>query len=113
MDPVLPDHGQNGWLNSAAFTNPVAGTFGTCGRNTLRGPWRGTQDVSLVKFFHFTERQNLEFRTEMFNAPNHVILNNPSANWNNSSNAAANASFGKITGAGNMRQIQFALKFNF
>ena len=55
----------------------------------------------------------MEFRTEMFNAPNHVILGNPSASWSNGSSPTPNANFGKITGAGNMRQIQFALKFNF
>ena len=113
VDAVLPNPNQNGWLNPAAFSNTLPGTFGTCGRNTMRGPWRGTQDISVVKLFQFAERRNLEFRMEMFNAPNHVILNNPSANWNNGSSATPNASFGKITGAGNMRQIQFALKFNF
>ncbi len=113
VDPVLPNPNQNGWLNPAAFSNNLPGTFGNCGRNNLRGPWRGTQDVSVVKLFQFAERRNLEFRMEMFNAPNHVILNNPSSNWNNGSSATPNANFGKITGAGNMRQIQFALKFNF
>ncbi len=113
VDTVLPNPGQNGWLNPAAFSNPTAGTFGNCSRNNLRGPWRGTQDVSIVKLFRFTERQNVEFRTEMFNAPNHVILGNPGAGWGNGSNPKPSGNFGKITGAGTMRQIQFALKFNF
>ncbi len=113
VDPVLPNPSQNGWLNPAAFSNPVAGTFGNCGRNPLRGPWRGSQDVSVVKLFRISERRNFEFRTEMFNAPNHVILNNPSSGWGSGSSPIPSSSFGKITGAGNMRQIQFALKFNF
>ena len=51
---------------------------------------------------------------EMFNAPNHVILSNPSASWGNGSSPTPSANFGKITGtSANMRQIQFALKFNF
>ena len=37
VDPVLPNHNQNGWYNPAAFTNTVAGTFGNCGRNNLEG----------------------------------------------------------------------------
>jgi hypothetical protein len=114
VDPVLPDPNQNGWYNPAAFTNTAAGTFGTCSRNNLRGPWRGTEDVSLTKFFPIRETVNLEFRTEMFNAPNHVILGNPSASWGNSSNPTPSANFGKITGTNaSMRQIQFALKLNF
>ena len=113
VDPVLPNHSQNGWFNPAAFSNTPAGTFGNCSRNNLRGPWRGTQDISVIKLFQIAERKNLEFRTEMFNAPNHVVLGNPGAGWGNGSNPTPSATFGRITGAGNMRQIQFALKFNF
>jgi hypothetical protein len=113
VDPVLPNPNQNGWYNPAAFTNTLAGTFGNCSRNNLRGPWRGTQDFSIIKLFPIAERTNLEFRTEMFNAPNHVILNNPTASWSNGASPTPSGNFGKITGAGNMRQIQFALKLNF
>ncbi len=77
VDPVMPNPSQDGWLNPAAFSNTAAGTFGNCSRDNLRGPWRGTQDFSVFKHFPIAERTNLEFRTEMFNAPNHVILNNP------------------------------------
>ncbi len=113
VNPVLPNPSQKGWYNPAAFANTVSGTFGTCGRNTLRGPWRGTQDVSVIKRFPIREAKEVEFRTEMFNAPNHVILGTPGAGWGNGSSPTPSATFGTITGAGNMRQIQFALKFNF
>jgi hypothetical protein len=69
--------------------NPTAGTFGNCGRNTLRGPWRGTQDISVIKFFPISERKNVEFRMEMFNAPNHLVLNvGGQLGWGNGSNPA-------------------------
>ena len=115
VDPVLPNHNQNGWYNPAAFSNPVAATFGNCSRNNLRGPWMGNQDFSLFKFFPVTERRNLEFRMEMFNAPNHVLLNvGGQLSWNNGSNPSPSSTFGRITGTSSaMRQIQFALKFNF
>ena len=115
LDPVLPNNNQNGWLNPAAFSNPVSGTFGNCGRNNLRGPWLGNQDFSVFKFFRIAEGKNLEFRTEMFNAPNHVLLTfGGQAAWNNGSNALPASSFGKITSTSNpQRQIQLALKFNF
>ena len=115
VDPVLPNHGQNGWFNPAAFSNPVAGTFGNCSRNSLRGPWMGNQDVSIFKFFPITEKKNVEFRMEMFNAPNHVLLNvGGQLNWGNGSSPTPTTSFGKITGtSAAMRQIQFALKLNF
>ncbi len=115
VDPVLPNNSQNGWYNPAAFSNPLTATFGNCTRNNLRGPWTGNQDFSVFKFFPITEGRNLEFRMEMFNAPNHVLLTEGGQlSWNNGSNAAPAGNFGKITGtSASMRQIQFALKFNF
>ena len=114
VNPVLPGNNQNGWYNPAAFSNPVAGTFGNCGRNTLRGPWMGNEDFSVIKEFPITEHKNLEFRMEMFNAPNHVELGvGGQLSWNNGSTPTPASTFGKITSANNMRQIQFALKFNF
>ena len=59
VDPVLPNHNQNGWFNPAAFSNPVAGTFGNCGRNNLRGPWLGNQDVSVVQVFPDHRKEEL------------------------------------------------------
>ena len=115
VDPVLPGNNQNGWFNPAAFSNPVAGTFGNCGRNTIRGPWLGNQDFSVIKIFRTSERTNLQFRMEMFNAPNHVELTaSGQLSWNNGSSPAPSTTFGRITGvSAPMRQIQFAMKFNF
>ncbi len=115
VDPVLPGNNQNGWFNPAAFSNPVAGTFGNCGRNTIRGPWLGNQDFSVIKIFRTSERTNLQFRMEMFNAPNHVELTaSGQLSWNNGSSPAPSTTFGRITAvSAPMRQIQFAMKFNF
>jgi hypothetical protein len=87
--------------------------FGNCARNNLIGPKQVNFDFSAIKDFRFTERQALQFRMEMFNAPNHVELGNPATQWG-TSNAQPQATFGTITGTrANMRQIQFALKYNF
>jgi hypothetical protein len=111
---VLPNHNQNGWYNSAAFTNPLAGTYGNCGRDNLRGPRQVNIDLSAIKDFRVNERQALQFRAEFFNAPNHVELGTPGASWGGSTGVAPPANFGQITGTrANMRQIQFALKYNF
>jgi hypothetical protein len=70
-------------------------------------------DFSAIKDFRLAERQTLQFRTEMFNAPNHVELGNPATGWGNS-NVLPQATFGTITSTrASMRQIQFALKYNF
>jgi len=115
VNPILPGNNLNGWYNPAAFSNPVSGTFGNCGRNTLRGPWLGNEDVSIFKFFRLAEGKTLEFRTEMFNAPNHVLLTESGQlSWGNGSSPTPAASFGRITSTSNaMRQIQLALKLSF
>ena len=114
IDPVLPNPNQNGWYNAAAFSNPVAGTFGNCGRDTLRGPKQVNFDFSALKDFRIAEGHALQFRLEMFNAPNHVELGTPGATWGGSSNVAPPSNFGVITSTrASMRQIQMALKYNF
>jgi hypothetical protein len=112
-DQVLPNPTANAYFNPAAFSNTVAGQYGTCARNNLKGPHQVNIDFSTLKGFRFTESKSLEFRMEMFNAPNHVQWGSPSTSWG-SSNVAAPASFGQIRGtAANMRQIQFALRLKF
>lgn len=110
---VLPNPTANAYLNPAAFTNTVAGQFGNCARNNLTGPHQVNIDFSTIKDFRIGEKQAIQFRMEMFNAPNHVQWASPSAAWG-SSNVAPPSSFGQIRGtAAGMRQLQFALKYNF
>ena len=116
ISPVLDNPTADHYLNPAAFANSIAGQYGNCGRNNLRGPKQANVDFSAIKNFRITERQALQFRMEMFNAPNHVEWGNPNANWGNqnAAPAAPSASFGQIRStAARMRQIQFALKYNF
>jgi hypothetical protein len=64
-------------------------------------------------YFRLAERQTLQFGTEMFNPPNHVELGNPATGWAYS-NLLPQATFGTVTSTrASMRQIQFALKYNF
>jgi hypothetical protein len=85
----------------------AAGGFGNTGRNILQGPNQRNVDISLIKYFSFTERTKLEFRSEFFNAFNTVNFQNPD-------NVIASPSYGQIlaTSTG-PRVIQFALKLNF
>jgi hypothetical protein len=105
----------NLYLNPAAFSNTLAGQYGSCARNNLISPKQVNFDVSAIKDFRITERQALQFRMEMFNAPNHVEWGTPNGNWGNqNATGPPAASFGQIRSTvTNMRQIQFALKYNF
>jgi Carboxypeptidase regulatory-like domain len=59
------------FLNPAAFSIPLAGTYGNLGRNALKGPTFKQFDLILNRRFPFGEGRNLEFRTEIFNILNH------------------------------------------
>jgi len=98
------------WLNPAAFQQPAAGTFGNAGKGELRGPNYWTWDMGLMKNFTMTERWKLQFRAEYFNVFNRVNLNDPSAS---TGIASLRSSFGQITGAGDPRIGQLALKVLF
>jgi Carboxypeptidase regulatory-like domain len=116
IDPILPNPTIKAWLNPAAFSNPLVGTYGNCGRNDFRGPRKVNVDFSTIKDFRVTETQALQFRVEMFNAPNHPEWAAPNASWGNSNSGSTTPSgtFGQVRGtAASMRQIQFGLKYNF
>jgi len=68
------------YFDAAAFAIPALGTFGNFGRNVLIGPGSYNLDFALFKGFRFTERQELQYRWEMFNAFNHANLGNPRSN---------------------------------
>jgi hypothetical protein len=89
VSPVIDNPTANRYLNPAAFANSIAGQYGNCGRNNLIGPKQVNIDFSAIKNFRITERQALQFRMEMFNAPNHVQWGNPNANWGNQNAAPA------------------------
>ena len=113
VDPVFPNPTAHAWFNPAAFTNTIVPLFGNCARNNLIGPKQVNFDFSVIKDFRLTEKHALQFRMEMFNAVNHVELGNPATGWG-SSNVLPQATFGTITSTrASMRQIQFALKYNF
>ena len=130
-------------LNPAAFTTPAPGTFGDVSRNFLRGPNFQQFDLILNKKFKFSERTNLEFRTEIFNIFNRANFDVPGSRLNLAlptvscaavctasgtnvqpgaayTQSAAGGTFGLLrqtvvrdVGLGTSRQIQFALRLNF
>lgn len=94
------------YFNIDAFAFNAVGTYGTAGRNIMRGPGDVNVDFGLFKNIPVTERHKMQFRMETFNALNRVNLGNPNAN-------RAAAAFGRITSAGSPRVIQLALKYQF
>jgi hypothetical protein len=122
----------NGYLNPAAFTpapflyygsgpctdttgNTCVTTFGDLGRNIYRGPFEQNWDLSLIKHFALTERQDLRFTVDFFNLWNHTNFANPAVTDIEAylADPASNA-FGKIVNTqGTPRLIQFSLRWAF
>ena len=99
------------WFNLNDFPVPNCpnGCFGNAGKNILEGPGERTADLSLRKYFTVTERVNLEFRAEFFNAFNHPVFSQPDPFITDGPGAAGVITSTVIP----QRQIQFALKLHF
>jgi hypothetical protein len=85
-------------------------TFGNLSRNALRGPGINNWDISILKDIQFTESRYLEFRSEFFNAFNHVQFYSPTLQ---DGTIGGDSLFGQISSDRGPRVIQFALKMYF
>jgi hypothetical protein len=106
LDDVYGNKTVTNYLNPAAFTAPVPGTYGNQVRGSFTGPGDKIVDIAVVRAFRFGT-QRIEARIESFNAFNWFRYGNPGTNLN------APATFGRITNAGAPRVMQFAVKYSF
>ena len=97
------------YFDTSAVSQAQAGTYGTLGRNVLRGPRFGNTDLSIARAFPLGFREGLRvlFRSEFFNLFNHPNLGLPAA-------TIGNSNFGQITSTdGAPRILQLSLKVEF
>ena len=134
VNPFLQSSDGRYFLNPAAFAIPQPGQYGNLGRGALHGPGMSQVDFTVHKQFKLTERTNLEFRGELYNAFNRANFASPPAVLSNAlgagtnqiqpgqsyTSAAAGSAFGVINstvskdvGLGAQRQVQFSLRLNF
>jgi hypothetical protein len=92
--------------DATAFAMPAQFTFGNAPRNLLRGPKFISSDLSLMKNIPVGGDVRVQVRVEIFNVFNNVNYGNPGASF-------GAASFGRITSAGSMRQVQLGGKILF
>ena len=105
--PVTLDHPTIAeWFNTAAFTIPAPGQFGNVGRNTIRGPSQVIGNLSINKTFTFSDGRSIDVRAQSTNFLNMPQLRGLDTNVNS-------PTFGKITSAGPMRNIQILARYNF
>src|SRR5258706_2496406 len=92
--------------DAAASALPAQFTFGTASRNILRGPKFMSTDLSLMKTVPIGGGVRFQFRMEFYNIFNNVNYGNPGSTFG----VPLSASFGRITSAGTMRQVQLGGK---
>ncbi len=113
---------------NSVMVPPVAGTFGTMGRNIFRDSGFKNLDFSLFKNFSFHERFGAQFRAEVFNLFNHPNFANPygaSNGYLGGSDPSSTGTFGfagttpdvaagnPLIGSGSARVVQLGLKLLF
>ena len=99
----MPAHAQ-----CPTFALPAPGTLGNVGSNSVAGPGTWQFDVALSKSVQLRERQRIEFRAEAFNLTNRFRMDISRLTVNLNS-----GTFGQVTGALDLRIMQFALKYFF
>jgi hypothetical protein len=107
----------NRWVNVAAFQRPQPGFLGNAARNSLIGPDLSSVDFSLAKRIRLTglgDRTELDLRVEAFNLFNRTNFDLPTSRRMELFNeTSTRGDVGRITSAGNSREIQFGLKLRF
>jgi hypothetical protein len=110
MSPVPQNQRAGQFWNIAAFdtTSPsLTYLFGNVGRGVLINPGTREWDFLLSKNTVIREGHSLQFRFEAFNIPNHPNWNPPNTD------ATSKTTFGVVTSAKTMRDLQFGLKYVF
>jgi Carboxypeptidase regulatory-like domain len=105
--------GAANYVTKTAFTSPATGTFTTAPPLTIVGPASYELDMALLRDFHVTERQSVQFRWEVFNVPNEAAFTGTSSNGGGNSWTLTSSTFGKFLSAADPRIMQFAMKYNF
>ncbi len=96
------------WFNPACFAQTGPFQYGVGGRNGVREPGIDNVSIGLGKSFLITNRQQLQFRAEAFNAFNHPQFSLPGLTSVN------NKALGVLTGTSrSMRTMQLALRYSF
>ena len=113
MNPVLSNRTASEWFNTAAFKKNAATTGapidGNSGRNMLYGPTYKDVDLAISRDFIFKEHLDLQARADAYNVFNIVSLSNPIGNGL----TVGSSTFGQITSANAMRQLQLGLRLSF
>ncbi len=103
---IRPDYLGGYFLDRASYAAPLAGQWGSAGRDTITGPAQFGLNASLGRVFRLSNRLNLETRVDSTNALNHVTY----TAWNTVVNSTQ---FGLAAAANAMRSMQVTARLRF
>ncbi len=97
------------YFDTGLFESPGRGVFGSAPRNVCCGPGFSGVDLSVHKWFNFTERYKLQYRADFYNLANRAVFANPAL-------GNGRGGFGRVSSilrGSNGRLIQMSLRFEF
>jgi hypothetical protein len=95
------------FFNTAAFSVPAPGTFGSAGRNTITGPGTSVMNLSLTRDINFGQStRGLSIQVLANNVFNDVQFSAIDTNVNS-------PTFGHVVGVRPMRRVQVQTRFRF
>jgi hypothetical protein len=104
------------FFNTACAARPAGrGSYGSIlNGDVFRGPGFNNWDASLFKNFPLREARVLQFRWELYNAPNHAEASavNSTARFT-PAGVQTTAAFGQVTATRPERRMQLSLRFTF
>jgi hypothetical protein len=101
---------------TTGFSLPACGRVGDAGRNNFTGPSGFYSDLAITKNFPIRESINAKFIMNAYNIFNHPVFAFSQNNGANSCVDCPGGNNGKITGlegGTHMRQLEFAVRFEF
>jgi hypothetical protein len=114
------------WFNTSMAAPPVIGAwgnpnvtmanFGNASVNVCTGPGINNWDLAISKRFPLLrEGKYVQFKTEMFNAPNHTQYSgvNTGTSFSAASGAQTSPTYGQISGSRSPRIIALSLRISF
>jgi len=94
------------WFNTAAFTVPAAGTFGSAGRNTIIGPGTVLFNLAVHKSFPMKDMMGMEVSASLTNVFNHP-------NYSSVDTTVNSPTFGQVIGVASMRKVTMSMRYRF
>jgi hypothetical protein len=105
-DPSLDDPSPERWFDTAAFSMPPFGSFGSAGRNIVDGPGYANVNFAAMKYIRLGGRARIQARIEVFNLFNRTNFNLPDP-------FLGSPTFGQVLSAQSPRRVQLGLKALF